>query len=39
MNDSTVAVRRQGEGDLGVLSINDFAIKVMDEVNSKIAKN
>ena len=30
--DGTVAVRKQGEGDQGVLSVADFAKKVNDEV-------
>jgi threonyl-tRNA synthetase len=38
MNDRTVAVRRHGQGDQGVLSIDDFASKIIEEVNSRIAK-
>jgi threonyl-tRNA synthetase len=38
MNDHTVAVRRHGQGDQGVLSIDDFASKIIEEVNSRIAK-
>jgi threonyl-tRNA synthetase len=38
MNDRTVAVRRHGMGDQGVLSINDFAAQVKEEVDSRVSK-
>lgn len=31
-NESTVSVRKQGEGDQGSFTINDFAKKINDEV-------
>jgi threonyl-tRNA synthetase len=38
MNDRTVAVRRHGLGDQGVLSIADFAAQVKEEVDNRISK-
>lgn len=38
MSDRTVAVRRHGKGDQGVLSIADFATQVKEEVDSRISK-
>jgi threonyl-tRNA synthetase len=35
MNENKVAVRRQGKGDLGVQSIEDFIAMVSEEVKSK----
>lgn len=35
MNEEKVAVRRQGKGDLGVLSIAEFISLVQEEVNTK----
>ncbi len=36
--DGTISVRKQGEGDLGVLSVDDFVIKVQKEVDEMIKK-
>ncbi|KAA5536882.1 threonine--tRNA ligase [Taibaiella lutea] len=38
MNDRSVAVRRHGQGDLGVESIADFAMRVIKEVSEKTDK-
>lgn len=38
MNDRTVAVRRHGKGDQGVVSIDAFAEQVKEEVDSRISK-
>ena len=38
MNDRSVAVRRHGEGDLGVESIAEFAARVMKEVSERTDK-
>ena len=38
MNDRTVAVRRHGHGDQGVVSIADFAAQIKEEVDSRISK-
>ncbi len=38
MNDRAVAVRRQGQGDLGTQSIADFAAAVQEEVDNRINK-
>jgi threonyl-tRNA synthetase len=38
MNDRTVAVRRHGKGDQGVVSIEAFAEQVMEEVDSRVSK-
>jgi threonyl-tRNA synthetase len=38
MNDRAVAVRRQGQGDLGTQSIADFAASVKEEVDNRINK-
>lgn len=35
--ENKVAVRRQGEGDLGVFSIEDFAKMINDEIDTKLA--
>ena len=37
MNEEKVAVRRQGKGDLGAVSIDEFISMVNEEVNSKRA--
>ena len=36
--EGNVAVRKQGEGDLGVMKIADFAKKIADEV-AELTKN
>jgi len=33
---NTVAVRRQGEGDQGILSLEDFATKIKTEVEEQL---
>jgi threonyl-tRNA synthetase len=38
MNDRTVAVRRHGKGDQGVVSIEAFAEQVKEEVDSRVSK-
>lgn len=38
MNDRTVAVRRHGKGDQGVVSIEAFAAQVKEEVDSRVSK-
>lgn len=38
MNDRTVAVRRHGLGDQGVVSIDAFAAQVKEEVDNRISK-
>jgi len=38
VNDRTVAVRRHGQGDQGVVSIDAFAAQIKEEVDSKISK-
>lgn len=38
VNDRTVAVRRHGLGDQGVVSIDAFAAQIKEEVDSKISK-
>jgi threonyl-tRNA synthetase len=38
MNDRTVAVRRHGQGDQGVVSIEAFGNMIQEEVNSRISK-
>jgi len=38
MNDRTVAVRRHGLGDQGVVSIDEFAAQIKEEVDSRITK-
>lgn len=38
MNDRTVAVRRHGKGDQGVVSIEAFAEQVKEEVDNRISK-
>jgi threonyl-tRNA synthetase len=38
MNDRTVAVRRHGKGDQGVVSIDAFAEQVKEEVDSRVSK-
>ena len=36
MEDGTVAVRRRGQGDLGVMAYNDFAAKIKQENDEKV---
>jgi threonyl-tRNA synthetase len=38
MNDRTVAVRRHGQGDQGVVSIEAFGDMIQEEVSSRISK-
>jgi threonyl-tRNA synthetase len=33
-NESTVSVRKKGEGDLGAMKMSDFANKINEEVRS-----
>jgi len=36
MNNNTVSVRRQGQGDMGTMSVEDFISKINEEVNSQL---
>ncbi len=36
MNGNTVSVRRQGQGDMGTMAVDDFIKKINDEVNSQL---
>ena len=36
MEDGTVAVRRRGQGDLGVMAYNDFVAKIKQENDEKV---
>ena len=36
MNNITVSVRRQGQGDMGTMSVEDFISKINEEVNSQL---
>ena len=36
MNEGTVSVRRQGEGDLGTMEIEAFAKLVNEEIEAKL---
>ncbi len=36
MNSHTVSVRRQGQGDMGTMSVEDFITKIQTEVNSQL---
>ena len=36
MEDGTVAVRRRGQGDLGVMAYNDFVLKIKQENDEKV---
>ena len=36
MNNNTVSVRRQGQGDMGTMSVEDFISKIYEEVNSQL---
>ena len=36
MNNDTVSVRRQGQGDMGTMSVEDFISKINEEVNSQL---
>ena len=38
MNERTVAVRRHGQGDQGVVTIDAFATQIKEEVDTKISK-
>lgn len=37
MNDGTVAVRSRKQGDMGVMSLNDFVAKISEEIDKKIS--
>ena len=36
MNSNTVSVRRQGQGDMGTMAVEDFIKKINEEVNSQL---
>jgi len=36
MNNNTVSVRRQGQGDMGTMSVEEFIEKINNEVNSQL---
>ncbi len=36
MNNNTVSVRRQGQGDMGTMSVEDFISKINEEANSQL---
>ena len=36
MNNNTVSVRRQGQGDMGTMTIEEFTQKINEEVNSQL---
>ena len=36
MNGNTVSVRRQGQGDMGSMPVEDFIKKINEEVNSQL---
>ena len=38
MNEKKVSVRKQGEGDLGVFSLEEFAEIVQNEINEKLVQ-
>ncbi|MCR6720807.1 MAG: His/Gly/Thr/Pro-type tRNA ligase C-terminal domain-containing protein [Chitinophagaceae bacterium] len=38
MNEGKVAVRRQGKGDIGVLSIEEFTNKALTEIRKREAE-
>ena len=37
-NDGTVSVRRHGDGDLGVFSVNEFISLIKEEENKTLKK-
>lgn len=39
MEDDTVSVRRHGEGDLGVQTLDDFTSRILDEIGAAFSSN